>query len=183
MKEISPKQYARNLLDRLVSLDDQMTSAYYEMGQVLSAIEHGKLYDTLGYESFAGLIEEEMSFTAGTAGKYLHTYRHFKRLHYTKLEALGLIKEFSFTRVAEYIAQAKTKVGHRAVKTAIQKNLENKRQVNFTVNKQDFELVQKVLRQHGASELDSGRWSASSDAFMDIIVQAAATPPKLQAVG
>jgi hypothetical protein len=123
-----------------------------------------------------------MSFTSGTAGKYLHTYRHFKRLGYNKLDALDLIKSFSFTRVAEYLAQAKEKVGKRAVANAIQKNLENKRQINFTVNAEEYELVQRALRRHGATQSDHGRWEHSTEAFVDI-VRGAAAKPRLKAVG
>lgn len=182
MSQIQPKEYAGNLLDRLVSLDEQVTGAFYEMGQLLSAIEHGKLWEILGYESFSHLIEEELSYMSGTAGKYLHTYRHFKRLHYTKVEALAMISEFSFTRVAEYICQASTKVGQRAIRNAIQVNLDNKKQINFTVNKAEHELVKRVLRAHGAVESDSGRWESSTSAFMDIVKEAS-RKPLLKAVG
>lgn len=178
---MSPKEYAANLLDRLISLDDQVTGAFFEMGQILSAVEHGKLWDQLGYQSFAHLVEEEMSFTSGTAGKYLHTYRHFKRLGYKKTEALDLIREFSFTRVAEYLAQAKDKVGKRAVANAIAKNLENKKQLNFTVNAEQYETVKRALRAHGAEQSEGGRWDHSSDAFVDIMKDAARRP-KLKAV-
>lgn len=183
MTNMTPKQYASNLLDRLISLDEQVTGAFYEMGQILSAIEHGRLFDVLGYESFAHLIEEEMSFTSGTAGKYYHTYRHFKRLHYTKPESLELIKEFSFTRVAEYLPTATQKAGVRAVRNRINELLENKKQINFTVNKAEHEIVKRVLRQHGATANDSsGRWDGSSQAFVDIMKEAA-RKPQLKAVG
>jgi len=177
---LSQKQYATNLLDRLISLDDQVTGAFYEMGQILSAIEHGKLWEMLGYESFAHLVEEEMSFTSGTAGKYYHTYRHFKRLGYNKTEALELIRSFSFTRVAEWAAKAKVKVSKRAVGNAIKKILENKHQINFTVNKDQYEMVNRVLRAHGAEQSDSGRWLYSTDAFVDAMK--VADRPKLKAV-
>lgn len=138
----------------------------------------------LGYQSFAHLVEEEMSFTSGTAGKYLHTYRHFKRLGYNKTDALDLIKTFSFTRVAEYMAQAQAKVGKRAVANAIQKNLENKRQINFTVNKEEYALVNRVLRQHGAAQSESGRWEHSTEAFIDVLRDAdKPVKPRLKAVG
>ena len=173
---LTQEQYAVNLLDRLISLDEQVTGAFYEMGQILSAIEHGKLWDMLGYQSFGHLVEEEMSFTSGTAGKYLHTYRHFKRLGYNKSEALGLIRDFSFTRVAEYLAKAKEKVGKRAVGNAIQKILENKHQINFTVNAKEYDLVQRALRKHGAEISENGRWQGSTEAFVDIIKDAARRP-------
>lgn len=177
---IEPREYAGNLLDRLISLDDQVTGAFFEMGQILSAIEHGKLWEQLEYQSFAHLVEEEMSFTTGTAGKYLHTYRHFKRLGYNKTEALELIRSFSFTRVAEWAANAKQKVSKRAVGNAIQKLLENKRQLNFTVNKEEYELVNRVLRAHGAEISNGGRWLHSTEAFIDAMKTA--DRPKLKAV-
>jgi hypothetical protein len=177
MSTINPKEYAGNLLDRLISLDEQVAGAFYEMGQLLSAIEHGKLWDILGYQSFAHLIEEELSFTSGTAGKYYHTYRHFKRLGYTKVESLGLISEFSFSRVAEYVAQASTKVGKRAVSNAIDVLLANKRQVNFTVSGDDYELVSRALRKNGAHEApETGRMLGATPAFMTIIKEAARKP-------
>jgi len=169
----SARVYATNLLDRLIKLDDEVTGAFFEMGQILSALEHGKLWDILGYQSFAHLVEEEMSFTSGTAGKYLHTYRHFKRLGYNKSESLELIRSFSFTRVAEWAAKATQKVGKRAVGNAIQKILENKHQINFTCNKQEYEDVKRVLKEHGASVDEStGRWTGSTVAFVDVIREA-----------
>lgn len=122
-----------------------------------------------------------MSFTSGTAGKYYHTYRHFKRLGYNKTDAIDLIQTFSFTRVAEYLAQAKEKVGKRAVANAIQKNLENKRQINFTVNAEEYELVKRALRKHGAGQSENGRWEHSTEAFVSIM-KGEARKPKLKAV-
>jgi hypothetical protein len=176
----TPHQYATTLLDRLIDLDDLVTGAFYEMGQILSAIEHGKLWDVLGYESFAHLIEEEMSFTSGTAGKYYHTYRHFKRLHYTKVEAIALIREFSFTRIAEYIPNATVKVGRRAIRNKIDELLANKRQINFTVNADEYEMISRVFKAHGAEISDNGRWMHSTEAFVTTMREA--DRPKLKAV-
>ena len=177
---MNQKQYAASLLDRLRSLDDQVTGAFFEMGQILSGIEHGKLWELIGYESFGHLVVEEMSFTAGTAGKYLHTYRHFKRLGYNKTEAIDLIQSFSFTRVTEYLANAQAKVGKRAVANAIDKILANKRQINFTVNAEQYELIERVLQQNGASQSDFGRWEHSTEAFVRVISKA--ERPKLKVV-
>jgi len=179
---MSPRQYAENLLDRLISLDEQTTGAFFEMGQIMSSIEHGKLWEILGYQSFGHMITEEMSFTSGTALKYLHTYRHFKRLGYNKTEALNLIYEFSFTRVSEYLPNAKTKVGVRAVGNAIEALLKNKRQINFTVNAEQYEIVKRALEAHGASKQDSGRWDNSTEAFIDCM-RAATPATKLRSVG
>lgn len=181
MSKLTTRQYAEKLLDRLIELDDTMTAAYYELGQILSAIEHGKLWEILEYQSMAHLVEEELSFTSNTASKYWHTYRHFKRLKYTKLEAIGLIREFSFTRIAEYLPNAQAKVGTRAVRTQIEKILANHRQLNFTVNAEQYEVVQRALRKHGASKSDAGRWEHSSEAFVDIMKEAA-RKPQLKAV-
>ena len=178
---MTQKQYAASLLDRLTSLDEQVTGAFFEMGQILSGIEHGKLWELLGYQSFAHLVEEEMSFTSGSAGKYLHTYRHFKRLSYNKTEALELIRSFSFTRVAEWASTAKVKVSKRSVGNAIKKMLENKHQINFTVNKEEYEMINRVLRAHGAELSDNGRWMYSTGAFVDAMKFA--DRPKLKAVG
>lgn len=166
--QIKPAEYAGNLLDRLISLDEQVTGAYFEMGQLLSAIEHGKLWELLGYESFRHVVEEELSFSPNTAAKYLHTYRHFKRLGYTKTESLAMISEFSFTRVSEYVVQAKAKAGIRSIRNAIQRNIENHRQINFTVNKDDYDLICQVLSDHGAFQRDSGRWEGTTDALIDV---------------
>jgi hypothetical protein len=121
-----------------------------------------------------------MSFTAGTAGKYYHTYRHMKRLGYTKVESLDLIRSFSFTRIAEWSAKAKVKVGKRAVGNAIEKILENKHQINFTVNKEEYELINRVLKAYGAEQSESGRWLNSTPAFVDAM--ALAEKPRLRAV-
>jgi len=185
MSQMSPKVYAENLLDRLISLDEQVTGAFFEMGQILSAIEHSKLWDVLGYESFGHLVAEELSFTTSTASKYYNTYRNFKRLGYNKTEALDLIKTFSFTRVAEYLIGATQKVGKRAIANKIEQLLENRRQINFTLNKEDYALVEKALEDHGAEVTDNGRWMHSSEALVDIAKEAIKPAPKtkLRVVG
>lgn len=139
------------------------------MGQILSAISHGKLFDILGYDSMSGLVEEELSFSASQAQRYLHTFRHFKRLGYTKTEALELIGEFSFTHMSAYLPNAKDKVGKRAIKNAIDKQLEESKQINFQLNGKDPKLLVDVLRLHGAEPTESGRLMGSSEALMSLV--------------
>lgn len=180
MTQKTAKQYAGELLDRLVHLDTETSGAFYEMGQILSAIVHGKLYDVLGYHSFTDMVECELSFTQSTAAKYLHTYRHFRRLHYTKAEALALIREFSFTRLAAYLPGLKQKVGKRAISNGIAKMLEENRQINFQLSGSDRELLIRVLEKFGAEKQD-GRLMHSSSALMELVKQFD-TKPALRAV-
>ncbi len=163
------KTYAARLLDRLVVLDEQVHAAYYEMGQILSAIAHGKLFKILGYDSLSALIEEELSFSSSQGYKYLHTYRHFNRLGYSKTEALALISDFSFTNMAHYLPGAKAKVGKRAIAAAIDRMLELRRQVNFTLTATELDLLQRALRKFGAEPSEEGRLMGSSDALMRLV--------------
>ena len=57
------KAYAGKLLDRLKELDYQTVEAYYDMGSIISSMQHGKLYDLLGYSSMGALVEEELTYT------------------------------------------------------------------------------------------------------------------------
>lgn len=174
-------EYAAKLLDRLIDLDLEVHSAFYEMGRILSAIAHGKLWDVLSYDSLGHLIEEELSFSPSQAYRYLHTYRHFNRLGYTKTEALGLIGEFSFTHMAHVLPDLKDKIGKRAMKNAIERKLDEARQINFQLNKSDLSLLVEVLKQYGAEPTDTGRLMNSSDALMSL-VRAVKRTPRLRAV-
>lgn len=176
----NPEQYAARLLDRLIALDVEVHGAFYEMGQILSAIAHGKLYDLLGYDSLGHLIEEELSFSNSQGYRYLHTFRHFRRLGYNKTEALELIGEFSFSHMSRYLPHATQKVGKRAVGNAIEKQLEEARQINFQLNKSDLSLLKRVLISLGAEDKD-GRLMHSSEALI-ALAREYDQRPKLRAV-
>ena len=176
----NPKKYAAQLLDRLVELDQQVHGAFYEMGQILSAIAHGKLYDILGYDSMGQLIEEELSFSNSQGFRYLHTFRHFRRLGYNKTEALDLINEFSFSHMSRYLPNANQKVGKRAVGNAIAKQIEQAQQINFQLKKADLDLLRRVLISLGAEERE-GRLMHSSEALI-ALAREYDRRPKLKAV-
>lgn len=161
-------QYAGKLLDQLRDLDATVHGAYYDMGRILSAILHGHLYDVLGYDSMGHLIKEELSFSPSQGFKYLHTYRHFKRLGYTKTEALDLISDFSFTHMAGVLPKLTDKVGKRAIKNAITKMLNDNRQINFALSKPELTLLIEALRAFGAEPKD-GRLMNSSFALMEMV--------------
>ena len=171
MTQAIPKDsvlYAGKLLDQLRDLDATVHGAYYDMGRILSAILHGHLYDGLGYDSMGHLIEEELSFSPSQGFKYLHTYRHFKRLGYTKTEALELISDFSFTHMARVLPSLTDKVGKRAIKNAITKMLNENRQINFALSKPELTLLIEALRAFGAEPKD-GRLMHSSFALMRMV--------------
>ena len=173
--------YAAKLIDQLRELDATVHGAYFDMGRILSSIAHGKLYDTLGYDSLAHLIEEELSFSSSQGYRYLHTYRHFKQLGYNKTESLDLINEFSFSHMTRYLPTAKVKVGKRAVKNAIEKQLEESKQINVQLNGSDLRMLVAVLKEHGAEESDTGRLMHSSEALMSL-ARSARKQPALKAV-
>lgn len=161
------RQYAAKLLDQLRDLDATVHGAYYDMGRILSAIGHGQLYDVLGYDSLGHLIEEELSFSNSQGYRYLHTFRHFRRLGYTKTEALDFINEFSFTYVSKVLPGIKEKVGKRAFKNAIERLLREAKQINFQLSESDLKLLIKVLKEFGAEPQD-GRLMGSSDALVQL---------------
>lgn len=161
-------QYAAKVLDQLRELDATVHGAYYDMGRLLSSILHGKLYELLGYSSMASLIEEELSFSSSQAFKYLHTYRHLRRLGYNKAESLDLIYEFSFSHLSRCVPNLKEKVGKRAIRNAIEKQLAQARQINFTLNETEHQLLIAALEAHGA-EYQEGRLMYSSMALVDIV--------------
>ncbi len=87
-------------------MDNVITGAYYDMGRLLSAIKHGKLWETLGYDSMAHLIEEELTFSSNAGHSYINLYRRFQQLGYTQTESLELINEHGITRMGEYLRTA-----------------------------------------------------------------------------
>lgn len=178
-------EYAANLLDRLIELDAVTSGAHYEMGRILSAIEHGKLWEELGYESMSHLIEEELTFSAATGFCYLRTYRRFRQLKYTETEALDLLVSFGISRMSDYLATAKFKVGKRAVGNAIAKWRKNHQQINFTVDEETHKKLNRVLQKYGARQSPNGRWEGSSEAFNAMLdkLDANGSAPKLKVVG
>ena len=174
------EEYAAKMLDQLRDLDATVHGAYWEMGRILSSLAHGKLYDLLGYESMGHLIEEELSFSASQGYRYLHTYRRFLQLGYSKTEALSLINEFSFSHMSRYLPTANQKVGKRAIGNAIARQIEEAKQINFQLNSRDLALLKRVLISLGAEDRD-GRLMHSSDALI-ALVKEYDKRPKLRAV-
>jgi hypothetical protein len=63
------EKYAAQLLDKLIELDYQTVEAYYDMGSIISSMQHGKLYEHLEYTSMTELVENELTYTPSTAFK------------------------------------------------------------------------------------------------------------------
>ncbi len=173
------KSQAAAMLDRLVELDYQTVEAYYDMGSIISSMQHGKLYDILNYDSIAHLVEEELTYTSSTAYKYATMYRHFRRLHYLKPEAVELLKKFGLTHMCEVLPAMNDHLGVRAIKTRIDNIDAN--QINFTLNNNQLDQCHKALSKMGAVRSDTGRFVNSSEAFMDM-VREVNNKPALKAV-
>jgi len=161
------KAYAAKLLDRLKELDYQTVEAYYDMGSILSSIQHGKLYELLEYNSMTHLIEEELTYTPSTGFKYASMYRHFRRLKYLKHEAVELLKRFGLTHMCDVLPKINDKIGIRAIQNRIEAI--DHHQINFTLTGKELEECHKALHAMGAMKSDDGRWLNSSEAFMHMI--------------
>lgn len=150
MNRKSAKQHAGELLDKLKEIDAKTAKAYYEMGQILSSLEHGDLYREIGYPSFFAMVEEELSFAPSTALCYLHTYRHFKRLKYKKSEALDLIHKYSFTRVSHVLPTLKQAISSRAMRNQVTADRERASVVSFMLTKEERTRLENLLIAYGA---------------------------------
>lgn len=177
-------KYAAQLLDKLIELDYQTVEAYYDMGSIISSMQHGKLYEQLDYNSMTELVEHELTYTPSTAFKYANMYRHFRRLHYLKHEAVELLKKFGLTHMCDVLPKMNDKIGVRAIKKRI--DAIDEHQINFTLNNDQLAKAHRALRQMGAEQSDgSGRWLNSSEAFMqmvELINQAPNAKPLLKVV-
>ena len=160
------KKYANEMLDRLIELDNTVSSAYYEMGRILSAIDHSKLYETLDYISLGELVEEELSFSSATGHKYMSVYRQLKRLKYNKAEALDLFQTHSFTRVGDVLPSLNMKVGTRGMATRIA-DLDI-HQINFNFTQSQYDELIAALKVKGAT-IENGRLTNSSSALLKLI--------------
>lgn len=172
--------HAKQLLDRAIELDKLTTGHFYEMGQLLSAIDHGKLWQLLEYRSFAHMIEEEFTFHVQTGYNYVNVYRGFRRLKYTKLEALSLLRTFGIWKIMLYLKEAKQKQSNRAVKKAIETIAEKHRSVSFTLSKEDWDEVMDLMADLGLERGPSGRARNSSETFLELtrIARGALKKPK-----
>lgn len=159
--------YAKTMLDKLITLDHKTTAAQWEMGRILSAIQKSQLFDILGYNSMANLVEEELSFTPSTAFRYSRMYEDFRRLHYNKAESLSLLKKYGFTHMSDILRDLKDKIGERAIKKRIDALDQN--QINFTVTDAELDQCHQALAKMGALISENGRYLNSSSVFMDII--------------
>jgi len=174
------KAYAKKLLDRLVELDYQTVEAYYDMGSIISSMQHGKLYQLLEYKSMTELVVNELTYTPSTAFKYGQMYRQFRRLHYVKDESVELLKKFGLTHMSEVLPHMKDKIGIRAIKKRI--DAIDDHQINFTLSGIELEKAHEALMKHGAERSDNGRWLNSSEAFMSMVETFTNGAPKLRAV-
>lgn len=166
--QVTAKEYAKQLLDKLKAIDVQTNRAMYEMGQILSAIDHGKLWKELGYTSTKNLIEEELSFSYSTGNRYLNTYRHLKRLRYKKEEAIKLIHDYSYSAIAQIIAKQKQKPGKRTLVKAVKQYRQNSQAISFILCKADRERLYILLEAFGA-ERKNRNWVHVSEALMAIV--------------
>lgn len=174
------KVYAKKLLDRLVELDYQTVEAYYDMGSIISSMQHGKLYEMLDYTSMGELIDNELTYTPSTGGKYAQMFRHFRRLHYLKHESVTLLKKFGLTHMCDVLPSMTDKIGTRAIKNRI--DAIDQHQINFTLTQEQLDKTHRALIKHGATRSDEGRWLNSSEAFMEMVEQFSNGKPKLKAV-
>jgi hypothetical protein len=173
------KTQATAMLDRLIELDYQTVEAYYDMGSIISAMQHGNICDLLQYDSMAHLVEEELTFTPSTAYKYATMYRHFRRLHYLKPEAIVILKKFGITHMCDVLPGIKDKIGVRAIKSRIDSL--NQNQINFTLTDKQLNECHSALTKMGAEKSDTGRYLNSSEAFMDM-VRGVNKQPRLKSV-
>ena len=177
-------QTATKLLSRLIELDQQQSRAYYEIGQVLSAIDSSDLWDVLGYDSLTHMIEEQLSFSPTTARKYMGMFRHFRRLKYTKTEALDLLYEFGVSDICSILPHADTKLGVRAIENRVAEIKAKGSVLNFWLTTDEREEALAVLRSHGCEiSAETGHLTGSSDAFMRLIRAAKRSKPQLKVVG
>lgn len=162
------KHYARQLLDQVVQLDHQTSRAYYDMGKLLVAIRDSQLYELLDYPTFNAMIEAELSFSTNTASKYACMYDHFRRLKYSKIEALQLITNCGYTKLSKILPSLDTKLGVRAIKNRVDSIDEH--QINFTFTTAEYQIVIQALKQHGAyQDSQSKRYANISIALLDLI--------------
>lgn len=163
----SQQAYARKLLDQVKHLDETVHNAYFDLGRLLSAIQHGGLYDLLGYDSMAELIDEELSFSRSQSYRYINTYRRFRALGYTKTESVELMAEFSFTKMWRYLMTAKEKVGKRAIKNAIERQDREHKQINFQLTEHQYKQLVRALEVFDAvTDSETGRLLGGSDALV-----------------
>lgn len=167
---MADKKYVASLLDKLVELDVTTTGAYYEMGRILHSFKQGGLHDIIGYESFAHMVEEELSYSPASAHSYSSLYRHFQRLHYNKAESLELLRKFGKTHLMDVLPGLNAKIGQRAIKTRI--DAIDKHQINFTLTTTELDECHHALKILGAEQEESGgRWKNSSEALMGMVKQ------------
>lgn len=161
------KLEAQHLLDQLIELDMQTTHAYYEMGRILHALYESRMHEVLGYTSFTHLVEEELSYSQSTAQRYRHIYSQFKRLHYTKTEALKLMQTFGMTHMADVLPGIRNKISPRAIKQHIYEL--DFHQINFQLTTEELAASQRALIKMGAVVTDQGRFLNSSQAYMVMV--------------
>lgn len=169
------RKQATAMLDRLVELDFQTVEAYYDMGSLISSMQHGNLYEALEYESMGELIENELTYTPSTGFKYATMFRNFRRLHYLKSEAINLLKKFGLTHMCAVLPKMNDKIGERAIKKRIDQLDQN--QINFTLNNRELEQCHQALASMGAVRSGDGRFHNSSCAFMDMVREVNKRPP------
>ena len=163
--------FAEQMLDKLKKIDRDTQRAYYEMGQILLAINKNKLFGVLGYSSFGELVEEELSFSRGTATTYMYVYRRFSELKYNKTEAITALQAFGCAPMQVYLRKATQKVSFTTLKKHMKKLHEEQRQMTFWLSRKKYERLKAYLEANGAQMTDQGRLMHTSDALMNVLDQ------------
>ena len=165
MIQKTSKQQAQALLDQLKELDRLVHRAYYEMGRLLFVLRDHKLWEVLGYASWSNMVEEELSCSVSTAVIYSDTYKHLKRLRYSKEESIKFIETIGLRTLHKVLPSQKEKLSITQLRHRKEKL---NRCVSFWISPDQEAFLEEVLMHYGLV-IKNNRWENASEAFFALV--------------
>lgn len=162
------KKQVNQLVQQIRELCISSAENAYELAQVLNAVQQGKLFEVVGYESFKDFLDNaDVLMGYSTACKYTQTYRHLVRLKYTRQESTEILGEFGVTGARHLISQMEKKV---AISTLRRRQVaEGSPIINFALAPDEILEVDTALEKYGMRYHDSGQRSGSANALLNLV--------------
>lgn len=106
-----------SLISKISTVNRQFAEGHYELSQLLNALMENELWKLHpnGYTSIRIYCKEQLPFSYSTVQKYRQLYEGFKRLKYSKKEAIQLMTQCSWNLLAQEIPYMEKKLSLRSI--------------------------------------------------------------------
>ena len=166
------KQAYLETIKDIRSINRDFAAGHYDLSHLIHVLFEAELFKLHPnqYRSRMLYAKEQLPFSYATCQKYLQLWDGFKRLKYTKSEALALMESISWNVVAQEIPYMERKLSIRAFKKRISESGELHQMVG-TFSASDMAKINKVLCDKHGLEINAqtGQRRGLSQALLSAI--------------